>query len=62
MRHLWHALSEDQRGFAAQSAKELAGQAASLVRAGDVVLVKGSKGSKVSEVVTALRDLDTAAN
>ena len=37
------------------SAEELAQEAARLIDAGDVVLVKGSKGSRVSLVVDALR-------
>ena len=36
---------------------ELAGKAHSLIDAGDVILVKGSKGSKVSLIVDALRKL-----
>ena len=35
--------------------QELAEQAHRIIDAGDVVLVKGSKGSFVSQVVTALR-------
>ncbi|MCF2870198.1 UDP-N-acetylmuramoyl-tripeptide--D-alanyl-D-alanine ligase [Octadecabacter sp. G9-8] len=57
MRHLYDALPEDQRGIWAQTAAELAVGPAALVDAGDVVLVKGSKGSKVSLVVDAIRKL-----
>lgn len=57
MRHLWGALPRGQRGEWVESADELAARARALVDAGDVVLVKGSKGSKVSLVVDALRRL-----
>ena len=57
MRHLFEALPEDQRGIWAETSAELAAAPAALVDAGDVVLVKGSKGSKVSLVVDAIRKL-----
>jgi len=57
MHHLWSALPEGKRGQYTETAADLAAIAASLVDAGDVVLVKGSKGSKVSLVVDALRKL-----
>lgn len=57
MHHLWQALPDKQRGQWAQTAPELASKTAGLVDAGDVVLVKGSKGSKVSLVVDAIRKL-----
>ena len=47
MRHLYDALPEEQRGQWARSADALTCKVASLIDAGDVVLVKGSKGSKV---------------
>ena len=55
MKALWEALPEDQRGHCVKDAEKLAGRAHRLVDAGDVVLVKGSKGSRVSLVVDALR-------
>ncbi len=55
MKALWEALPEDQRGHHVKSAEKLAERAHRLVDAGDVVLVKGSKGSRVSLVVDALR-------
>ena len=57
MLELWNTLPRRQRGLWVASAGELAAQARHLVDAGDVVLVKGSKGSKVSLVVDALRKL-----
>lgn len=60
MKALYDALPEAQRGRWVESAGELAAEAHRLVDAGDVILVKGSKGSYVSEVVTALRRLAQA--
>ncbi len=57
MRALYDALPEGQRGVWTETASELTAQVTSLVDAGDVVLVKGSKGSKVSLVVDAIRKL-----
>ena len=57
MRALRDALPQAKRGEWHETAKELAERAPHLVDAGDVVLVKGSKGSKVSLVVDALRKL-----
>ena len=57
MRALRDALPPAQRGEWHETAKELSERAPHLVDAGDVVLVKGSKGSKVSLVVDALRKL-----
>lgn len=57
MANLWAALAPEQRGAKVETAEELAAVAHTLVDAGDVVLVKGSKGSKVSLVVSALRKL-----
>ncbi len=60
MRALHEALAEAKRGRWVETAEELAKNARELVDAGDVVLVKGSKGSKVSLVVDALRGLAEA--
>ncbi len=57
MKGLWQALPDVQRGKWVATAEELAQEVPRLVDAGDVVLVKGSKGSKVSLVVDALRRL-----
>jgi len=54
---LWAALPTDQRGEWHEDATDLAARARHLVDAGDVVLVKGSKGIRVSRVVDALRKL-----
>ena len=52
---LWAALPEARRGLWSASADEMASQAEALVQDGDIVLVKGSKGSLVSRVVDMLR-------
>ena len=57
MRALWKALPRAQRGEWAETAAEIAPRARYLIDAGDVVLVKGSKGSKVSQIVDVLRKL-----
>lgn len=55
MRHLHDALPPAKRGIWAQTAEELASRATELTGSGDIVLVKGSKSSKISTVVDALR-------
>ncbi|AXQ92906.1 UDP-N-acetylmuramoyl-tripeptide--D-alanyl-D-alanine ligase [Cereibacter azotoformans] len=57
MRALHEALPRRQRGEWVETAAELVPRARLLVDAGDIVLVKGSKGIKVSLVVDALRKL-----
>ena len=57
MRHMWEALPEGKRGHWEETAQDLIPDINRLVDSGDVVLVKGSKGSKVSLVVDALRKL-----
>ena len=47
---------------AAESAADLAAQAADLVGPTDIVMVKGSNGSKASLVAAALAELNTAPN
>ncbi len=60
MQALWQALPPGQRGEWHETAQGLAVRAHHLADAGDVVLVKGSKGSRVSLVVDALRKLGQA--
>ncbi len=57
MRALWELLPESRRGEWHETATALASRSHQLVDAGDVVLVKGSKGIKVSLIVDALRKL-----
>lgn len=60
MAHLHDALPGAKRGCHAETAEELARVLPRHLRPGDVVLVKGSKGSRVSRVVDALRKLGQA--
>ncbi|PVA07008.1 UDP-N-acetylmuramoyl-tripeptide--D-alanyl-D-alanine ligase [Thalassorhabdomicrobium marinisediminis] len=57
MRALYDALPDARRGVWVERAEDLATQASDLVDAGDVVLVKGSKSSRISLVVDAIRKL-----
>lgn len=57
MKALHAALPKSKRGHWFETAAELLPKAPHLVDAGDIVLVKGSKGIKVSLVVDALRKL-----
>jgi len=59
MKALWDALPERQRGVYADSADALALQLKDALRAGDVLLVKGSNGSRMFRVVEALKALAT---
>ena len=61
MRCLWEALPPHLRGAYAETAAELAPEVREAVRAGDVVMVKGSNGSKASLVVRALTDASVPA-
>jgi UDP-N-acetylmuramoyl-tripeptide--D-alanyl-D-alanine ligase len=61
MAHLWSALPPARRGRKAETAEALAEQAPGLVRPGDIVLVKGSKASRVAIVVDALVKLGQGA-
>jgi UDP-N-acetylmuramoyl-tripeptide--D-alanyl-D-alanine ligase len=54
MKSLWDALPPTRRGGYAESAAALAPQLAQAVEAGDVVMVKGSNGSKAGLVAQAL--------
>jgi UDP-N-acetylmuramoyl-tripeptide--D-alanyl-D-alanine ligase len=60
MAHLHAALPEGKRGECVENVADLASRAHQLIAAGDVVLVKGSKGSRVSRVVDAIRKLGHA--
>jgi UDP-N-acetylmuramoyl-tripeptide--D-alanyl-D-alanine ligase len=57
MKTLYNALPRGQRGDWVESAADIVPRARALVDAGDIVLVKGSKGIKVSVLVDALRKL-----
>jgi UDP-N-acetylmuramoyl-tripeptide--D-alanyl-D-alanine ligase len=56
MAHLVEGLPPERRGGYAASAAELEAAVLANVRAGDVVMVKGSKGILVSRIVKALKE------
>jgi UDP-N-acetylmuramoyl-tripeptide--D-alanyl-D-alanine ligase len=60
MHSLWEALPPALRGAYADTAAALAPEVLAAVRAGDVVMVKGSNGSKASLIARALTDLGAA--
>jgi UDP-N-acetylmuramoyl-tripeptide--D-alanyl-D-alanine ligase len=61
MKSLWDALPAALRGGYAASAADLAPAVASAVRPGDVVMVKGSNGSKAGLIAAALAALGADA-
>ena len=58
MRHLYDAISAERRGVWAETAADLAAQAEDLAGPGDIVMVKGSNGSRASLVAAALLNLE----
>jgi UDP-N-acetylmuramoyl-tripeptide--D-alanyl-D-alanine ligase len=58
MRHLWEGVAERQRGGYAVTSSDIAHAVVKSVRSGDVVMIKGSYGSKMRVVVDALRALN----
>ena len=54
MEALWHRLAASQRGVHRPDSMALAPEVAAAVRAGDVIAVKGSLGSKMKHVVDAI--------
>jgi UDP-N-acetylmuramoyl-tripeptide--D-alanyl-D-alanine ligase len=61
MKALWEALPETRRAYWAESAADLAPAVREAVRPGDVVVVKGSNGSKASLLAEALAAMDIGA-
>jgi UDP-N-acetylmuramoyl-tripeptide--D-alanyl-D-alanine ligase len=61
MRALWDALPAKSRGAYAETSAQLAPEMMSALKTGDVVLVKGSFGSRMSVVIDALRAREAAA-
>ena len=61
MRRLHDALPPSRRGLWRATAAELAAEANKLVGPGDIVMVKGSNGSRASLVAKALAALDETA-
>ncbi len=54
MKHLWESLPDSRKGGYAPASDELAGMVAREARAGDVIMVKGSFGSRMQPIVDAL--------
>jgi UDP-N-acetylmuramoyl-tripeptide--D-alanyl-D-alanine ligase len=54
MRNLWNALSTGRRGGYADNSELLESMVTGAIRAGDAIMVKGSLGSKMKTIVTAL--------
>jgi len=61
MKNLWDALPASRRAGWAEDAVEIAPEVARSVRPNDLVMVKGSNGSKASTIARALAALDAAA-
>lgn len=62
MRHLFDAVAQPLRGGHAANSEDLKPMVVGSVRAGDVVMVKGSAGSRMGVVVDALLALDANGN
>jgi UDP-N-acetylmuramoyl-tripeptide--D-alanyl-D-alanine ligase len=58
MKSLWDALPPTRRGGYAETAADLAPQVSQAAEPGDVVMVKGSNGSKAGLIAQALARLD----
>lgn len=59
MKSLWDRLPPTRRGGYAENAADLSTQVSAIVRPGDVVMVKGSNGSRAGTVAAALAALDS---
>ena len=60
MRALYDALPAAQRGEWFPSAEAMAARARRLLDAGDIAMVKGSNGSRVAQVVEAIKRMGEA--
>lgn len=60
MKSLWDALPSTRRGGYAGTAAELAALVVRAVEPGDVVMVKGSNGSRAGQIAKALAELGPA--
>ena len=54
MAALWRTLAAAQKGVHRPDSEQLAGDVAGALRAGDVIAIKGSLGSKMKAVVDAV--------
>jgi UDP-N-acetylmuramoyl-tripeptide--D-alanyl-D-alanine ligase len=55
MRNLWQAVPADMRGAYAETSAELQPAVLETIRAGDAVMIKGSLGSRMGPIVSALK-------
>jgi UDP-N-acetylmuramoyl-tripeptide--D-alanyl-D-alanine ligase len=55
MQHLWRALPEGRKGTYAAAPSELESTLIQELKAGDVIMIKGSNGTRVSRLVSALK-------
>jgi UDP-N-acetylmuramoyl-tripeptide--D-alanyl-D-alanine ligase len=55
MRNLWQALPTERRGGYAEDSRGLESQLLEAIRSGDVIMVKGSNGSKMAPIVQTLK-------
>jgi UDP-N-acetylmuramoyl-tripeptide--D-alanyl-D-alanine ligase len=55
MKNLWQALPPDKRGGYAPTAAELQSAVLDVIQSGDAVMVKGSLGSRMGPIVTAIK-------
>jgi MurE/MurF fusion protein len=55
-KHLFDALKPSMRCFYAENSQALEAGVFKIIRAGDVVMVKGSNGSKMGQIVAALKE------
>lgn len=61
MRALWDVLPAERRAVYCEAPAELESALIAAVRAGDIVMVKGSNGTRISRIVTALKTRFPAA-
>jgi UDP-N-acetylmuramoyl-tripeptide--D-alanyl-D-alanine ligase len=60
MHHLYEALPESMRGAYSANSNELAPKVVSALQARDLVLVKGSRGSRMDSVVSAIEQMENS--
>jgi UDP-N-acetylmuramoyl-tripeptide--D-alanyl-D-alanine ligase len=56
MAHLWEKTPTDRRGAYAKTSAELTGSLLEGLQAGDVVMIKGSLGSRMGPLVEAIKE------
>jgi len=62
MKSLWDALPEARKGAYAVTSEELESHVVAAVAAGDAIMVKGSLGSRMGPIVTALTERFAASH